>query len=102
MYLPALTDEELVRFAEQSIDPLTTSDLERELIARFDKRLGYADLDKVLYDNDMPLGTAVELLRALSEHGVDSVNVLQQKLKRAEAFYAVAQDAGDVVEREAA
>lgn len=34
MYLQTLTDEELLRYAEQTMDALTTSDLERELILR--------------------------------------------------------------------
>ena len=38
MYLPSLTNEELLRYAEAMMVPLATSDLERELIKRLSER----------------------------------------------------------------
>lgn len=34
MYLPALTDKELLSYADSTLDPLTSTELERELIKR--------------------------------------------------------------------
>lgn len=39
MYLPSLTDQELLVHAERTMDPITTSDLERELMKRLQARL---------------------------------------------------------------
>lgn len=46
MYLPALTDPELIRYADQTLDPLTSTDLERELLKRFEAAGSYDDLEE--------------------------------------------------------
>lgn len=46
MYLPALNDDELIRYADSTLDPLTSTDLERELLKRFVARLAEEDEEK--------------------------------------------------------
>lgn len=45
MYLPTLTDDELIRYAEQVADSLTTTDLERELLKRWKEQIAEGELD---------------------------------------------------------
>lgn len=66
MYLPTLSNAELIRFAEQTQDDLTTSDLERELT----KRLAAVE------DN--------ELLNFLAEKEIDDADDLRGVFEEAD------------------
>lgn len=103
MYLPMLSDKELITHAEQTTDPIVTSDLERELLKRLDRRLD-EELD------DTPLCNALdeagvdrddlpEIIKVLDEFCVTDASHLRQKLERADKFYDIASEAGDVIER---
>lgn len=103
MYLAMLTDDELLVHAEQTMDALTTSDLERELIKRLQARTEEgADntslvdaLDEAgIEDEDLP-----KIVKVLDEFCVTDASHLRQKLERADKFYNIAQDAGDVIDR---
>lgn len=61
MYLPSLTDKELVAYADQTQDPLTTSELENELAKRLELRV-YAGHDEIIdILSDRFIDTAEEL-----------------------------------------
>lgn len=99
MYLPSLSDAELVRHAEAVRDPLTTTDLEIELCNRL---AGTDDLE-ALRDLADALGMAHDDFQALKEvmadFYIDSPADLRSKLERSDKFYDIASDAGDVISR---
>ena len=85
--LSRLSDRELLLHADNTRDPLTTSDIEIELTTRFAHLVG---IDVA----DVP--AIVELL---NDHNATELAVLREKLERADKFYDIAQDAGDVIDR---
>lgn len=103
MYLPALTDRELLAHFEATRDPLTTTDIESEIAKRFDALLEAEEarepLDEILAKHNFDDGDLADILEIIDEHYCDSPGVLRQKLKRADAFYDIANDAGDVIAR---
>lgn len=100
MYLPSLSDAELVRHAETVRDPLTTTDLEIELC----NRLADTDDLEALRDlaDDLGLETPDDfqaLKEVMADFYIDSPAALRSKLERADKFYDIASDAGDVISR---
>jgi len=100
MYLPSLSDAELVRHAEAVRDPLTTTDLEIELCNRL---AGTDDLE-ALRDLADALGLETPddfqaLKEVMADFGIDNPPALRSKLERSDKFYDIASDAGDVISR---
>ena len=119
-----LTDEELVRHADLALSPLTSTDLERELLRRFEaclvERASLDALENVLLDfnfdteSDAGVGAlrdalqfAVDfdpqvyrpLLDALAGADIDTAAALTKRLNLADEFEAIANDAGDAIAR---
>lgn len=98
-----LDNRELLRFLESGDDPPTTTDLERELTRRLSDAQDEIDELRVMSDVVKNTGLDVEdikgLLEMLSEFCVENPGSLHDKLKRADEFYDIAQDAGDFLER---
>lgn len=103
MYLPTMNDQELLTYAEQTRDPLTSSALEVEIIERFARHVEAAaerePLDALLDDHSIDTERLGEILKLLDEHYATNPSVLAEKLRRADKFYDVARDAGDVIHR---
>jgi len=100
MYLPSLSDAELVRHAEAVRDPLTTTDLEIELC----NRLTDTDDLEALRDLADALGLETPddfqaLKEVMADFYIDSPAALRSKLERSDKFYDIASDAGDVISR---
>lgn len=100
MYLPSLSDAELVRHAEAVRDPLTTTDLEIELCNRL------ADTDDLEALRDLADALGLEtpddfqaLKEVMTDFGIDNPAALRSKLERSDKFYDIASDAGDVISR---
>lgn len=70
--LTHLSDAELLRHAEAQLDPLTSTDLERELIRRFADCVGR---DELFGDFDEP---DAEILRFLRAEGYEEVDQVKQ------------------------
>jgi hypothetical protein len=101
--LSNLTDEELLRHADNERDALTTTEIEIELAGRFAELVENPPLPKNIQDaldntsiesEDLP-----EILKVLDEFFATDAKTLRAKLKRANDFYDIANDAGDVIER---
>lgn len=114
MHLPALTDEELAHHAEQTFDPLTSTDIQQELLKRFHVLLEEAgaarDLESQLADvgfdmDATALRAAIEkanaldervngiaLLDTLREHDIDDPDALKKILDRDTKVAAVMED----------
>jgi hypothetical protein len=100
MYLPSLSNAELVRHAEAVRDPLTTTDLEIELCNRL------ADTDDLEALRDLADALGLEtpddfhaLKEVMADFYIDSPAALRSKLERSDKFYDIAIDAGDVISR---
>lgn len=114
--LRTLSDSELAAKAHTELDTLTSTDLERELLQRFEDQLAWKpifDLVKDTYANtaesaieELPqvlkqvadlecVGELPELVKALQDHNIDDIKVLREKLERADKFYDLAREAGE-------
>ena len=118
-----LTDSELVNHADLAMDPLTTTDLERELLRRFeakvDTEIGYAGISEVLdefsvdytetagieqvrealqfqYEHDN-LTRVRTLLDTLALFDIDTPEALRKQLDRLSKFDQVMQDLADPI-----
>lgn len=80
-HLRTLSDDELLRLAHTEFDPLTGTDLEAELLRRFEE-YGVTNAEnepllKVLDDHDIESPIALDkTLRALKEQDADTVSAL--------------------------
>jgi hypothetical protein len=101
--LRTFTDDELVRHAHNSLDPLTSTELEQELVRRLDTAAAevarlqgaVAALDSVtLEPADVP-----PLLKLRDEFSAADLKTLREKLERADKWYAIAEEAGDLFQR---
>ena len=122
-----LTDSELARHADLAMDPLTTTDLERELLRRFSERTdaaaewaGIADVienfnidhtttagieqvsDALQFQADHgdlkhSLANARALLDTLTEFDIDTPEALRKQLDRLSKFDQVVQDLADPI-----
>lgn len=103
MLLTALTDAELACHAWAQRDPLTSTELEDELLRRFEAATQLvAELDPVTEAVDksgFEIGDMAELFAVLSEFNVDDIKTLRQKLERADKWYGIAEEAGDLFQR---
>lgn len=101
--LSHLTDEELLRHVENERGPLTSTDAEIELVERFTNLLEGPplpeDLQKALDDTGIEVVDLTEIVTILDEFSAGDAKILREKLKRANDFYDIASDAGDVIER---
>lgn len=119
-----LTNEELVRHADLALDPLTSTDLERELLRRFETLVGENGLAAAALDVlddfnfDVTKTEGVEqirdslqfavdfnpksyrpLLDALAGADIDTAAALTKRLHLADEFESIANDAGDAIAR---
>jgi hypothetical protein len=102
MYLPMLSDEELITHAEQTTDPIVTSDLERELIKRLQARVDLGDDERIAVLDEVDADDADDLkamFDVLTEFNCDTPATLREKLERADKFYDIASDADDIFTR---
>lgn len=103
MLLTALTDAELARHAWAQRDPLTSTELEDELLRRFESVINtLGELDPVteaVDKSDFEIEDMGPLFAVLSEFNVDDIKTLRQKLERADKWYGIAEEAGDLFQR---
>ncbi len=97
--LSMLSDRELLLHADNARDPLTTTDIEIELTTRFARLVGLAEIEDVITEHSLELSELRPLLELLADHNATELAVLRQKLERADKFYDIANDAGDVITR---
>lgn len=129
MNLRTLSYDEFLRYAVAEIDDLTSSDLERELLRRLEaidtdafnatqeleftsedlRKLAEAgeDLDideqvqilNAVKKQSMAVGAVVLVLEILGEHDIEYPDDLKEIFEFAAKFRAIANDAGDVIDR---
>jgi hypothetical protein len=103
--MAAMDDKHLVSAADAEIDSFTSTALERELLKRLDRLVDERDqyaplvalMDKKFGDTSPDY--IEEIFTAMDEFGCDDHIDLRAKLERADKFYDIASDAGDVIER---
>lgn len=122
MNLQQLTDSELARHADLATDPLTTTDLERELLRRFEglvdtgaeysvlielldefniDHTATADIEQIRaalqFQYERDLSGARALLDTLADFDIDSPEALRKQLDRLSKFDQVMQDLADPI-----
>ena len=85
MNLRALTDDELVRHAYADLDELTTTDLERELLRRFEKE--EEDTRPMGQRSYMRPKVARALLEVLQEEDITNPSDLRMRLLQAVPYF---------------
>jgi hypothetical protein len=94
-----LTDAEFLRVAEDAQDPLTATDVQTELLERFERALTDLETLRDIEANCEELGIDVkemlELLGVADEFHCTDFDSLRAKLQRADKFYDIAEEAGD-------
>ena len=114
--LRTLSDSELAAKANTELDTLTSTDLERELLQRFEEQLAWQSVFDLIRENyannvesaleELPqilkqvaalecVGELPELVKALQDHNIDEIKVLREKLERADKFYDIAAEGGE-------
>jgi len=94
MYLPALNDEELLRYAESTQNAITSTDLEIELVKRMAMLLEIQDARAVEDEALAPLvdavvtnyATSAEYLLAIRESEIETPKELKAMLELANKF----------------
>lgn len=118
MYLPSLSDAELVAHGNATADSLTQSDLERELLKRLEARVEHDtnpliqiaeefDIDPealrtLCESHPGDLADFTAILTKLNEYDIHTVAHLEEQIERSHKFYDIANDAGDAFARLAA
>jgi hypothetical protein len=101
--MAAMDDRHLLSAADAETDSLTSTSLERELIKRLDRLLEerdqYAPVIAKVEDRNITAEQMDEIFAAMDEFNCDDHIDLRAKLERADKFYDIASDAGDVIER---
>lgn len=101
--LSRLTNEELLRIATAEVDSLTSTPLEVELLKRFGDLLDNpplpSDVQKALDDNYIDDDSLAAVVVVMGQFNCASPDELREKLERADKFYDIATEAGDVVQR---
>jgi hypothetical protein len=97
--LSHLTDRELLLHADNARDPLTTTDIEIEMTTRFERLVGLAEIEDAVGNVGIDVADIAAIVELLSDHSATEIAVLRQKLERADKFYDIAQDAGDILAR---
>jgi hypothetical protein len=99
--LSRLTDEELIRHAENERDPLVSSTLEIELCNRLTTLIENPpvpdDLAAVMEEYGFEIGNVIQLVKVASEFSCEDIKTLREKLARADKFYEIAADLQDDV-----
>lgn len=97
--LSNLTDRELLLHADNARDSLTTTDIEIELTTRFAHLVGLTEIEDAVKNVGIDVADVPAIVELLNDHNATELKVLREKLERADKFYDIAQDAGDVIDR---
>ena len=97
--LSRLSDRELLLHADNARDPLTTTDIEIELANRLAHLVGLTEIEDALKNVGIDVEDVPAIVELLNDHNATELAVLRQKLERADKFYDIATDAGDVIDR---
>lgn len=110
--MTAMSDAQLVAAMHAEFDPLFATDKEAQLLARLESMLPHADLIalneeaeidtddlKSVLEHSLDFPTIAQILDVLAEYSIETPGALREKLERANKFYDIASDAGDVIYR---
>jgi hypothetical protein len=97
-----LTDREIITYTHQA-DRIATSELEVQLAERLETVLDEADefapIEARMDEYAVSVEDLIAYFTLFSEFGIETPKNLREKLERADAFYDIANDAGDVIAR---
>lgn len=102
MNLARLTDPELLRHAHNSADNLTTdleTELQARLVAQTEELDDYHGLQDMLEAQEVEEEDLRALCIVLVKFNATTPGTLREKLERADKFYEIASEAGDIFAR---
>jgi hypothetical protein len=89
--LSCLTDAELLRHAWAQRDPITSTELEGELLRRLAQQIDdLASVTEAIGKSDFALDDLAQLFAVLEEFNANNLKTLRQKLERADKWYGIA------------
>jgi hypothetical protein len=92
--LSCLTDAELLRHAWAQRDPITSTELEGELLRRLAGAAQQIDdlasVTEAIEESDFALDDLAQLFAVLEEFNANNLKTLRQKLERADKWYGIA------------
>ena len=113
--MKSMDDGHLLASARAEIDPLTSTALELELLDRFERMFEHKQIIDLVEEHEInddevdALGKALSagvgiaeltaIVDVLEEFNATDKAALRQKLERADKFYGIASDTGDVISR---
>lgn len=113
--MASMGDQHLIAALRAEIDPLTSTSIEIELLNRFEKVLQHSSIIDLVEEHEindseiaalgeaLAIGVGIANLSAtvalLDEFSATEPGTLRDKLERADKFYNIAGDAGDVIAR---
>lgn len=103
MNISRLTDAELLQHLWANRDPITTTELETEvanrLQAAIDREAEVAPVVDFLDEQNIEAHELAGMLKLLEEFNAADIKSLRQKLERADKWYGIAVEAGDLFQR---
>jgi len=113
--MKSMDDEHLLTAARTELDPLTCTPLETELLDRFERLLEHKQVIDLVEEHEINadevdalgqalgagvgIGDLTAIVGVLEELNATDEKTLRQKLERANKFYSIASDTGDVISR---
>lgn len=100
--MASMDDGHLVQALYTELDPLTSTDAERELLARLERLLEHRQVVALVEEYEINHDEIADLaatVALLEEFHATEPGTLRAKLERADKFYDIANDAGDVFTR---
>jgi len=98
-----MDDDYLVAALHAEANAMTSTDIECELLARFEnllaERAEREPLEAAVDSAEIDTAEVPKILEALAEFNCWSESDVRQKLERADKFYGIANDSGDVISR---
>lgn len=113
--MASMDDEHLLAAARAELDPLTCTALELDLLERFERLLEHKQVIDLVEEHEINtdeldalgqalgagvgIGELTAIVGVLEEFNATDKATLRQKLERADKFYDIANDTGDVIAR---
>lgn len=97
--MASMSHDHLLSAVEAELDPMTSTDLERELVKRLDEMLEWQDVIDAIEAAGLEANDIRGIAEAMADNSCDTPADLRAKLECADKFYDIAAEAGDVISR---
>lgn len=95
--MASMSDDHLLSAIDAELDPMTSTDLERELAKRFAESLEWQPLIEAIDKAGLERADMQVIAETMADFNCDTTDQLRAKLERSDRFYDIASKAGDVI-----